>query len=1181
MKTSKTKYKKKFSTAGTIPLLQGQVSSGTTPGQMLAGEKLQSMNTTLPAKQGVQATQQGGNAMQGVANAIPYVSMFKQLGEGIDNAVAKKDEYGVRQGSDFAVGVGGFFNPRDATQSAVNDIFKEKKFDADTALNLAAPFLGIVKANKEKRAARDAMLMEQQFNTQTQEAQARDSARNAQDVLDKSIASTGVSTPSFASTQKTLTAKTGGNLNPSIYRTGGSKGRYDLIDFKGPLHEEGGIKLMKRGGDTIEVEGGEKMIGNTILSDSIKYTDNMIKFLNSQGIKIDPSAKGKTQAEYAKALDRKKLKVNDTFSKNTEQLMNQPGRGGNADLERASDILGKIFNPDAEGYDPANEQLGKQLLSNSKYDLGGRLNPSKVNRLDDKHNPFLYLQKPLQFANEFKKGGTIHIKEKNKGKFTETKKRTGKTTEELTHSKNPITRKRAIFAQNAKKWKHEEGGTLTFPEGGKTTTDYYHTNDKGIIDAGPYAGLTVSEAGEMNKSQRSDIAKAKKDAQAKYVEDYTRAGMNKAGHTVYEAAKLAGSFTPIGPLIGATDAAMAFYQGDTAGGVLAAGAEALPYGLKYLGKGAKALLKEYKAVNELIESANKPIKKIEKPIVEESQIVTNKSIEPTTTYKDIAKDIRKSKSGITYDPALYNKQLLNKAEEQGLAPYSLSGYKPFSETHVHGTTRHMIGGYGQGPKPTWSPIDYVKTNEELKHMPAHYQSLENYTPEEVNSIRQEFIDAGYMPDFKYGGTRRFDTNGNTGDPVKYETITNDPNFHYFKPGEDTTGWEPTEVIGGEQREGWNWYKKQNANNNVSTAVFNPDIGEAFKWAKANNTKEGSDFKWTNAEGKEYNLNYSFNDDIGKTNQTNINSYAGMPTLMPRIEPLQAKVQSSVKMDNTLSNMDLNIPKGLNGEKSQKRQPYNWLAGIAGLANTALSGIANLRDVKKRKVAAQEYRAKMEELNRVPFDIQMANLSNAAQESSQTSGNYLSNMLAGTSAIANAQSQAYQNILSRNVDRQNRASEINMDARTRADYYNVGEDARVDAIKREGLQHFMQDTAGNIGSVIKNLDAQNQEASRVATMNQMYPDHQVEYTRSRWGAPSYKLSEKNPYGDKQSTTNVDKSTLKNGSIMNNTPPWLDTTPNVDPFLNNYYDEVNKTLIGKYGGLLLKKNMKCGGTLKSKK
>lgn len=53
---------------------------------------------------------------------------------------------------------------------------------------------------------------------------------------------------------------------------------------------------------------------------------------------------------------------------------------------------------------------------------------------------------------KFKKGG-IYINPKNKGKFNATKKRTGKTTEELAHSKNPLTRKRAIFALNARKWK--------------------------------------------------------------------------------------------------------------------------------------------------------------------------------------------------------------------------------------------------------------------------------------------------------------------------------------------------------------------------------------------------------------------------------------------------------------------------------------------------------------------------------------------------------------------------------------------------------------------------------------------------------------------------------------------------------------------------------------------------------
>jgi hypothetical protein len=66
----------------------------------------------------------------------------------------------------------------------------------------------------------------------------------------------------------------------------------------------------------------------------------------------------------------------------------------------------------------------------------------------------------------------IHIKPENKGKFTATKKKTGKSTAELKHSKNPLTRKRATFAQNAKTWaknrkKKNCGGLLRMQEGGK------------------------------------------------------------------------------------------------------------------------------------------------------------------------------------------------------------------------------------------------------------------------------------------------------------------------------------------------------------------------------------------------------------------------------------------------------------------------------------------------------------------------------------------------------------------------------------------------------------------------------------------------------------------------------------------------------------------------------------------
>jgi len=70
------------------------------------------------------------------------------------------------------------------------------------------------------------------------------------------------------------------------------------------------------------------------------------------------------------------------------------------------------------------------------------------------------LMKDLKTLPMFKTGGGIHIKPENKGKFTETMKRTGKTAEELSHSKNELTRKRAQFALNARKWKHQEGGIL-------------------------------------------------------------------------------------------------------------------------------------------------------------------------------------------------------------------------------------------------------------------------------------------------------------------------------------------------------------------------------------------------------------------------------------------------------------------------------------------------------------------------------------------------------------------------------------------------------------------------------------------------------------------------------------------------------------------------------------------------
>lgn len=92
------------------------------------------------------------------------------------------------------------------------------------------------------------------------------------------------------------------------------------------------------------------------------------------------------------------------------------------------------------GYDaPGFKTKGKGFFkgANDREDILSRKNPDN---------------KPVGHIGENKSG--IHINPENKGKFNATKKRTGKSTEELTHSKNPLTRKRANFARMAKRgWK--------------------------------------------------------------------------------------------------------------------------------------------------------------------------------------------------------------------------------------------------------------------------------------------------------------------------------------------------------------------------------------------------------------------------------------------------------------------------------------------------------------------------------------------------------------------------------------------------------------------------------------------------------------------------------------------------------------------------------------------------------
>ena len=110
------------------------------------------------------------------------------------------------------------------------------------------------------------------------------------------------------------------------------------------------------------------------------------------------------------------------------------------------------------------------------------------------------------FLNQYSDGGSIYIKPENRGKFNATKKRTGKTTEELTHSKNPLTRKRAIFAQNAAKWKHAFGGDLN-TNGADFSTGLTFIDNGGTHEENPYEGVPMGVApdGKPNLVEEGEV----------------------------------------------------------------------------------------------------------------------------------------------------------------------------------------------------------------------------------------------------------------------------------------------------------------------------------------------------------------------------------------------------------------------------------------------------------------------------------------------------------------------------------------------------------------------------------------------------------------------------------------------------------------------------------------------------
>lgn len=149
---------------------------------------------------------------------------------------------------------------------------------------------------------------------------------------------------------------------------------------------------------------------------------------------------------------------------NEKNLVSLEDRAGNIDTQNDLTALANfaayggpinIFGSGAIDYELAKEDLyNKQLSAMSRYKMSSMPNSFETPEL-------------AMFA----KGGKIHIKKENRGKFTDYCG--GKVTSECIargkRSKSAAVRKRATFAANARKWHHAFGGYL-YDEGGNLYT---------------------------------------------------------------------------------------------------------------------------------------------------------------------------------------------------------------------------------------------------------------------------------------------------------------------------------------------------------------------------------------------------------------------------------------------------------------------------------------------------------------------------------------------------------------------------------------------------------------------------------------------------------------------------------------------------------------------------------------
>lgn len=213
---------------------------------------------------------------------------------------------------------------------------------------------------------------------------------------------------------------------------------------------------------------------NTTMANTVGKMDFSNSYIGKDGW-FSNKSKNKANA-LREANNRAAARQSLAFINNAEQISADQLGGLEANYAAFG---GPIFSTGAIGYDLATKDLNSKQMKV----LGDM-------RLTSLPNSFSALP-DVSSVNTFSKGGGIHIKKKNRGKFTDYCG--GKVTSECIqrglHSSNPTTRKRANFARNARKW-HSFGGWLN-SQGGNFTNGVTFIDNGGSHEANPFEGVQM------------------------------------------------------------------------------------------------------------------------------------------------------------------------------------------------------------------------------------------------------------------------------------------------------------------------------------------------------------------------------------------------------------------------------------------------------------------------------------------------------------------------------------------------------------------------------------------------------------------------------------------------------------------------------------------------------------------